>query len=53
MVVREGPDSWASYFDREGDGLKGRREGSKKLEIELSRKERRKTKEAAEDKDCI
>ena len=53
LAVREGPDSWALYFDRADDGLKGKVEGKRMLEVELTRKERKKTKDVADDKDYI
>ena len=53
MAVKEGPDAWALYFDRGDDGLKGKVEGKKMLEIELTRKERKKIKAVADDKDYI
>ena len=53
LAVKEGPDTWALYFDREDDGLKDKVTKKRILEIELTRKERRKTKENADDKDYI
>ena len=53
LAVREEPGVWAIYFDVEDDGLKGKVEGKKKLEIELTRKERKKIKEYADDKDYV
>lgn len=50
LAVKEEPGVWALYFDREDDGLKGKVFKKKMLEIELTRKERRKTKETADDK---
>ena len=51
LAVREEPGVWALYFDREDDGLKGKVVKKRMLEIELTRKERRKQKEDADDKD--
>lgn len=45
LVVDEAPDTWALYFDLEDNGLKGKVIGKRKLEIELSRKEMKKTRE--------
>ena len=55
VAVKEGSDTWAVYFDRNDDGLKGvtKVEGKKKLEVELTKKERHKTKEHADEKDYI
>ena len=53
LAVREEPGVWAIYFDVEDDGLKGKVEGKKMLEIELTRKERKKIKEFADDKDYV
>ena len=55
LAVKEGADTWALYFDRNDDGLKGVEmvEGKRKLEIELTKKERHKTKEHADEKDYI
>lgn len=53
LAVKEEPDAWALYFDREDDGLKGKVFKKRMLEVELTRKERRKTKENADDKDYI
>ena len=55
LAVKEGSDTWALYFDREDDGLKSvnQVEGKRKLEVELTKKERHKTKEHADEKDYI
>ena len=53
VAVKEGKDAWAIYFDREDDGLKGKMQGKSVVEIELTRKERKKTKEHADEKDYI
>lgn len=53
MVVQEEKNVWALYFDVEDDGLKGKAKGKRMLEVELARKERRKTKENADDKDYV
>lgn len=45
MAVKEGPEVWALYFDREDNGLKGKVTEETVLEIELIRKERRKGKD--------
>ena len=49
MAVKE-ENEWALYFDCEDNGLKGRVSGKRMLEIELTRKERKKSKEYAEDR---
>ena len=51
MAVQEEDKTWALYFDCEDDGLKGRVSGKRMMEIELMRKERKKPKEYADDKD--
>ena len=53
LAVQEEKDVWALYFDVEDNGLKGKVEGKRMLEVELARKERRKTKENADDKDYV
>lgn len=53
MAVKEGVDTWALYFDREDDGLKGKGGGGRMVEVELARKERKKRKESADDKDYL
>ena len=53
LAVKEGPDTWAVYFDREDDGLRDKVTGKRTVEIELTRKERRKTKANADDKDYL
>jgi hypothetical protein len=45
MAVREGHGVWSLYFDRDDNGLEGKVGQKKILEIELTRKERRKCKE--------
>jgi hypothetical protein len=51
LAVQEERDVWALYFDVEDDGLKGKVEGKRMLEVELARKERRKGWENRDDKD--
>jgi hypothetical protein len=42
VVVEEQPGSWALYFDRDDDGLKGKvGAGVRVLEVELWRREKR------------
>ncbi|MCJ1452187.1 hypothetical protein MMC28_002529 [Mycoblastus sanguinarius] len=53
LAVREKAGTWALYFDREDDGLKGKVEGKRTLEIEVMRRERKKGKESADDKGYI
>ncbi|MCJ1439124.1 hypothetical protein MMC27_008515 [Xylographa pallens] len=53
LAVKEGPDTWALYFDRDDDALKDKVSDKRMLEIELIKKERKKTKESADDKDYI
>ncbi|KAK4692093.1 hypothetical protein P7C71_g5046, partial [Lecanoromycetidae sp. Uapishka_2] len=50
IAVKEKPGTWALYFDIEDDGLNGKVTGKRKLEVELSRKERKKPKEEADNK---
>ncbi|KAI9840640.1 MAG: hypothetical protein M1837_001409 [Sclerophora amabilis] len=45
MAVQESKGSWALYFDRDDDGLKGKVVKKRILEVELIRKERRKGKD--------
>lgn len=47
LAVKEKPDTWALYFDREDDGLKGKVSKRRVLEVELTRKEMKKGKEDA------
>ncbi len=47
VAVKEKPDTWALYFDREDNGLKGKVSKRKVLEVELARKEMKKGKEDA------
>ncbi|EXJ89965.1 hypothetical protein A1O3_03032 [Capronia epimyces CBS 606.96] len=42
VAVHEGPGEWSLYFDRDDDGLKGKVTKKTVLEVELTRKERRK-----------
>ena len=51
IAVQERPDVWALYFDVADDGLRGKVHKKRMVEVELTRKERRKTKENADDKD--
>lgn len=44
MAVHAGGELWALYFDRDDDGLKDKVSKKRILQIELFRKERRKTK---------
>lgn len=53
IAVQEERDVWALYFDVEDDGLKGKVEGKRMLEVELTRKERRKGRENRDDKDYV
>jgi len=53
LAVKEKADTWALYFDREDDGLKDKMVGKRKMEIELTRRERKKRRENADDKDYI
>ena len=54
LAVREEENVWALYFDREDDGLQGKKvSGCWMLEVELMRKERRKGKENANDKNYV
>ena len=45
MTVKEGQGSWALYFDRDDNGLKGKVSKKKIFEVELTRRERRKGKD--------
>ncbi len=45
MAVKAGQGSWALYFDQEDNGLKGKVFKRRILQIELTRKERRKGKD--------
>ncbi|KAH0562292.1 hypothetical protein GP486_003010 [Trichoglossum hirsutum] len=49
MAVEEEQKSWALYFDRDDNGLEGKVSEKRMLEIELTRKERRKGKDVDED----
>ena len=49
LAVNEKPDTWALYFDREDDGLKGKVLKKRMVEVELSMKEMKQTKENADD----
>ncbi|MCJ1479693.1 hypothetical protein MMC13_008379 [Lambiella insularis] len=53
LAVREQQDIWALYFDREDDGLKNKVSDKRILEIELVKKERKKIKENANNKEYI
>ncbi|KAK7425958.1 hypothetical protein QQZ08_007540 [Neonectria magnoliae] len=44
MAVQDDEGSWALYFDQDDDGLEGKTSNENILEIELTRKERRKRK---------
>lgn len=44
MAVQEDQGSWAIYFDRDDNGLQGKTSKERILEIEMTRKERRKRK---------
>ena len=50
LAVREKKGEWAVYFDREDDGLKGKVLGRRMLEVEIWRRERKKGREDAENK---
>jgi len=41
MAVKEEDGAWALYFDYNDDGLTGFADGKKKMEVELTRRERR------------
>jgi hypothetical protein len=41
MAVEENEGSWALYFDRDDNGLEGKRSKGRILEVEMTRKERR------------
>ena len=45
MAVQEEKGVWALYFDQDDNGLEGKTEKKRVLEIELTRKERRKTRD--------
>ncbi len=49
LAINEKPDTWALYFDREDDGLKGKVLKKRMVEVELSMKEMKQTKENADD----
>lgn len=51
LAVKEKADTWALYFDRDDDGLKGKVLKKRMVEVELSRKEMKQTKENADIKD--
>lgn len=51
LAVEEKSGTWALYFDREDDGLKGKVHRKRTVEVELSRKEMKQTKENANNKD--
>lgn len=51
LAVKEKADTWALYFDRGDDGLKGKLVKKRTVEVELSRKEMKQTKENADNKD--
>ena len=52
LAVEESPFLWAIYFDRDDDGLKKKiRPGTRALEIELTRKEKRWKKEVEQRKE--
>ena len=53
LAVREGPDTWALYFDRDDNALMDKISDRRMLEIELIKKERKKTKGSADDKDYV
>ncbi len=44
MAVQEDDGSWALFFDRDDNGLRGKTSSKKILEVEMTRKERRKRK---------
>ena len=50
LAVKEKKGTWALYFDREDDGLKEKVKGRRMLEVELCRRERKKGKEDAENR---
>lgn len=49
MAVREGKGIWSLYFDRDDDGLQGKVFKKTILEVELARKEMRKSREPDDD----
>jgi hypothetical protein len=49
VAIREEPGSWALYFDRDDNGLDGILDKHRKVEIELTRKEKRQRKPEEED----
>lgn len=52
VAVEEKPGIWALYFDRDDDGLRGKvREGTRVLEVELWKREKRWKKEVPERQD--
>lgn len=51
LAVEEKAGTWALYFDREDDGLKGKVFKKRTVEVELSKKEMKQTKENANNKD--
>ena len=51
MAVKEDKDRWALYFDKEDDGLKEKVKDKRIVEVELVRKERRKKKIDADNKE--
>ena len=53
MAVQEGVDEWALYFDVDDDGLRHKVKGKRIVEVELSRRERRKEHEDKDDKDYV
>lgn len=52
LAVKEGKDTWALYFDREDDGLKGKVFKRRVLEVELVRKEMKKGREDKDDRNA-
>ena len=50
MAVKEAPDVWALYFDVDDNGLQDKVQGKRIVEVELSRRERRKTFDDKDDK---
>lgn len=53
MAVKEATDEWALYFDIDDDGLRHKVKGKRIVEVELTRRERRKGPEDKDDKDYI
>lgn len=45
MAVQEDQGSWALYFDRDDNGLQGKTSKERILEVEMTRKERRRRKD--------